>query len=179
MHALWLVLVCVDPEIRAGSLAGSWPGTGLSQHYFFGRFFVQTTRYGPGFLVMPKCDCSQLHKRTLLGESSADLKHWLLSVEQLRGSATPLPVCYAACQLQLPNCQRRYASMFKDAEWTGEQLLCIDCDAPLEDLGMSVETDRKYLLLQLSRVRDRQKIARVSLGLLPSLQSILCHPTYC
>ena len=67
--------------------------------------------------------------------------------------------------------------MFEDAEWTGEQLLCIDCDAPLEDLGMSVETDRKYLLLQLSRVRDRQKFPECHLVcFLPSsLYSAIRH----
>ena len=42
--------------------------------------------------------------------------------------------------------------MFEDTAWTGEQMLHVDSDAPLKDVGMRIETDRKYLLLQLSRV---------------------------
>ena len=50
--------------------------------------------------------------------------------------------------------------MFEEAEWTGERLLQVEFDEPLEKLGMYIETDRKYLLLQLSRVRDCNRVAR-------------------
>ena len=36
----------------------------------------------------------------------------------------------------------------------------VESDEPLDKLGMYIETDRKYLLLQLSRIRDRKRIAR-------------------
>ena len=48
--------------------------------------------------------------------------------------------------------------MFEEAEWTGERLLQVESDAPLEKLGMYNETDRKYMLLQLSRVRDCKRV---------------------
>ena len=50
--------------------------------------------------------------------------------------------------------------MFEDTAWTGEQMLHVDSDAPLKDVGMRIETDRKYLLLQLSRVRDCKRVAQ-------------------
>ena len=55
---------------------------------------------------------------------------------------------------------RRYIGIFEEAEWTGEKLLQVKSDEPLEKLGMYIETDRKYMLLQLARVRDCQRVAR-------------------
>ena len=54
----------------------------------------------------------------------------------------------------------RYIGIFEGAEWTGEKLLQVESDEPLEKLGMYIETDRKYMLLQLARVRDCQRVAR-------------------
>ena len=54
---------------------------------------------------------------------------------------------------------RRYIGIFEEAEWTGEKLLLVESDEPLEKLGMYIETDRKYMLLQLARVRDCQRVA--------------------
>ena len=54
----------------------------------------------------------------------------------------------------------RYTGMFEEAEWTGGRLLQVESDAPLEKLGMYIEVDRKYILLQLSRVRDCKRVAR-------------------
>ena len=68
-------------------------------------------------------------------------------------------------------------AMFEEAEWTGERLLQVEFDEPLEKLGMYIETDRKYLLLQLSRVRDCNRVARRRLqGEDPGNLSALCLP---
>ena len=71
----------------------------------------------------------------------------------------------------------RYVGLFEDAEWTGEKLLQVKSDEQIEKLGMYIETDRKYLLLQLSRVRDCTRTARRRLqaddsGIFPEPRSI-------
>ena len=53
-----------------------------------------------------------------------------------------------------------YARMFEDAGWTGERLMDVKSDVPLEELGMYSEVDKTYLLLQLSRVRDYKRAER-------------------
>ena len=49
-----------------------------------------------------------------------------------------------------------YALRFAERGVTGEQLLRIFSDEALMELGVDSEVDRKYMLLQLARVRDHQ-----------------------
>ena len=109
----------------------------------------------------------KVRERTTLGGSAADLTRWLSTIEQLKGctptaSAPVLLPSSQTCSLWVPQlkCSRRYTDMFEDAGWTGQQLLGVKSDTQLEDLGMYAEVDRKYLLLQLSRVRARERIAQ-------------------
>jgi uncharacterized protein YaaQ len=48
---------------------------------------------------------------------------------------------------------KQYAALLVEKEITGKRLLQINSDEPLRQLGIEVETDRKYFLLQLARVR--------------------------
>ena len=52
---------------------------------------------------------------------------------------------------------RTYISMFQQSGTTGAQLAQVESDAPLIELGMNSDVDRKCILLQLARVRERAK----------------------
>ena len=69
--------------------------------------------------------------RGTLGRGAEDLFSWLQSIPDL-------------CN---------YADMFKEAGATGEELAAVETDTELIDLGMQREIDRKFMLLQLARVR--------------------------
>ena len=71
--------------------------------------------------------------------------------------------------------QDLYAVMFEDTAWSGEQMLHVESDAPLKDVGMRIETDRTYLVLQLSRVRDCNQVAqRREIGSLCPSPMLVC-----
>ena len=71
--------------------------------------------------------------RSKLGKGCDDLQEWLKHIPNLS----------------------QYANMFTQAGITGEQLVAVMSDTELINLGMEQEIDRKYLLLQLARVRAR------------------------
>ena len=118
-------------------------------------------------------------ERCILGKSTADLTHWLSSIPQLKGYVlAPFPPVlqptFQPTSLRFRLSQSsRYVGMFEDAECTGEQLLQVESDELLEEFGIVSEVDRKYLLLQLSRVRDRKRAERQRLmgPLLPPTQN--------
>jgi hypothetical protein len=74
-------------------------------------------------------------KRMVLGPSAEDLKKWLASFQQFK--------------VLIP----KFDGM------TGTQMLEMYDDEPLKQLGLYSEVDRKYLLLQIARVREHAKIA--------------------
>ena len=52
---------------------------------------------------------------------------------------------------------RTYISIFQQSGTTGAQLAQVESDAPLIELGMNSDVDRKCILLQLARVRARHR----------------------
>ena len=79
-------------------------------------------------------------RRCTLGRGAQDLREWLESIPDLH----------------------QHSSKFEDAGVTGEQLVAVESDGELIELGMQLEIDRKYLLLQLARVRARQNVRRIA-----------------
>jgi hypothetical protein len=95
-------------------------------------------------------------KRMVLGPSAEDLKKWLASFEQFK--------------VLIP----KFDGM------TGTQMLEMYDDEPLKQLGLYSEVDRKYLLLQIARVREHAKIAAGAATCLFVLNAywctVLCRP---
>lgn len=79
-------------------------------------------------------------QRAALNADATDLATWLGSISKLV----------------------QYVARFELENVTGAQLTAIESDEPLSELGMYSDLDRKYLLLQLARVRARQRAVGVS-----------------
>ena len=92
--------------------------------------------------------------RATLGARSEDLLEWLKLIPDLQ----------------------TYISGIQEKGTTGAQLVQVESDAPLIELGMNSEVDRKCLLLQLARVRARaSKMSQRSVA--GALNARMCVPT--
>ena len=88
--------------------------------------------------------------RATLGARSEDLLEWLKLIPDLR----------------------TYISGFQEKGATGAQLAQVESDAQLIELGIHAEVDRKCLLLQLARVRERTRHQACAEGTLPRCMCI-------
>ena len=89
--------------------------------------------------------------RATLGARSEDLLEWLKLIPDLR----------------------TYISGFQEKGATGAQLAQAESDAQLIEYGINSEVDRKCLLLQLARVRERSKHQACAEGIAHRLRQSL------
>jgi hypothetical protein len=93
----------------------------------------------PGLKMFWAEESKQKKKTSRATIDGSDIVTWLSSMESMK----------------------QHSNIFDDAGWTGERVLQLYDEAPLIELGMLCECDRKYLLLQLARVRAAQRWAEL------------------